>query len=80
MNLCKRSDYINNNGTGAPYVSAEKIITRNITGLNFTSTIDTKRIEIIVNTGKPVDPRRASSPASPEKMDFKGVVILRNSN
>lgn len=73
-------DYIELNGTGSPYVSAEKTITRNITGLNFTSASATKRVEIIVHTGKPVDPRRSSSPASPEKIDFTGVVILRNSN
>ncbi len=74
------NDYIDNNGTGSPYVSSENVITRNITALNFTSTSATKRIEISVHTGKPVDPERSSSPASPEKFEFTGVVILRNSN
>ncbi len=60
------------------YVSTPTTVSRNITRLNFTR-IGSK-IEITVNTGKPLKPNSASSPASPEKVNLTGIVVLRNSN
>jgi len=74
------ADYINLNGTGAPYVSDERTIIRNITKLHFISTSSQKKVEITVNTGKPVNPASPSSPQSPEKLNLRGIVILRNNN
>jgi len=63
-----------------PYVSKQRIITRNITALEFNSASSTGEVDITVRTGKPVNPSDPLSSASPDKLELKGIIILRNSN
>lgn len=60
------------------YVTAPTTVSRNIRKLKFTR-IGSK-IEITVNTGKPLKPNSVSSPASSDKLNLTGIVVLRNSN
>jgi len=60
------------------YITSPTTVSRNITKLQFTK--NGNKVEIIVNTGKPVNPSSSSSPAGSEKVNLRGIIVLRNSN
>lgn len=62
------------------WISDPRPVSRNITHLEFTpdSTSLEPTIEILIKTGKPINPGDASSEASPEKLELRGLIGLRN--
>ncbi len=72
------SKYINGTVVPLAYLSDPRPITRNITDLAFNIDTDRKKLEILVKIGKPSNPSDIASGKAPERLEFKGVVVLRN--
>ena len=67
--------------SGGSYLSSPSIITRNITSLKFTVSIDARTVSVNVTTGKPAEPFNPNSALrTDERLALKGLVYLRNSN
>ena len=62
------------------WISAPRPVSRNITHLEFSldNTSLEPTVEILIKTGKPVKPNDASSEDSPEKLELRGLIGLRN--
>lgn len=60
------------------YITSPRVVTRNITQLNFNSHIDTRKVEIFVKIGKPAKDNELQSPPGQEKLEMGTSVVLRN--
>ena len=68
--------YLDGTVPAMTYVQDPRSISRNVTGLNFK--LGAREVDIVINTGKPVNPVDPNSEASPEKMTLRSTVYLRN--